>query len=121
MSDETRTIQDKPYNQSLPSYPPFMWVENEHEFFFSKCPNLKLLAYGAYNAMGLIGSEYGGIALVVDGKKKFVVAKKFVPHSILARSIAFAAAVHLLQGLDDPCPQDVVAFAKEHKWDQINT
>ena len=115
------TVTDTMYDQSKPSYLPFQWVELEHEFDFTNCPHLKLMAYGAYNAMGLIGPEYGGLALVIDDPQhRFAIAKKFIPHSMLGRSVAFQAVVLALQDLDNPTPEQIVAFVREQKWDQVN-
>lgn len=68
------------YDESLASMPPFMWVER-HE----RVGDLGVIAFGAYNIFGLIGTEKGGVAIVHEDKK-FVIATKDFPHDPAARA-----------------------------------
>ncbi|MFA5525639.1 MAG: hypothetical protein WC992_02330 [Acholeplasmataceae bacterium] len=45
-------------NYDLPSIPPFMFIEADKEI-----GNFRVLAFGAYNAMGLIGTEGAGVVI----------------------------------------------------------
>lgn len=49
------------YDDTLPSKKPFMFVESH-----DRRNNIGIIAFGAFNAMGLIGSEKGGVALVSE-------------------------------------------------------
>jgi len=51
-----------------------MWVER-HE----RIGDLGVLAFGAYNAFGLIGSEKGGVAVVFEHPERAVLATKDIP------------------------------------------
>ena len=73
------------YDMSLPNLIPFMWVEA-----YKKKGDFAIIAYGAYNAMGLIGSEKGGVA-VVDEKRKQVLATIDIPWNMKERSDEFWA------------------------------
>lgn len=79
------------YDDTLPSLPPFMFVEN-HKVF----GDVGVIAFGAYNAMGLIGSEKGGVALVLEKPNKAVLATKDIPWNPGARAVAFNRLVELI-------------------------
>lgn len=73
------------YNESLPSYRPFMWVDKEETV-----GDYKVLSFGAYNAYGLIGPELAGVA-IVNTKKKNIVAVKTIPYNPEKRIQVFDA------------------------------
>jgi hypothetical protein len=72
--------------------PPFMFVEN-HQVF----GDLGVIAFGAYNAFGLIGSEKGGVAVVLEKPHKSVLATKDIPWNPPARAQEFNKIVDLIQ------------------------
>lgn len=80
------------YDDRLPSMPPFMFVE-KHQVY----GDLGVIAFGAYNAFGLIGSEKGGVAVVLEKPSKAVLATKDIPWDPSARSIEFNRIVELIQ------------------------
>lgn len=80
------------YDDRLPSMPPFMFVEN-HQVF----GDLGLIAFGAYNAMGLIGSEKGGVAVVLERPSKSVLATKDFPWNPSARAKEFNRLADLIK------------------------
>lgn len=67
------------YDESRPSMPPFMWVERKE-----RVGSLAILAFGAYNAFGLIGTEKGGVA-IVDEERKLVLATRDIPFNAARR------------------------------------
>jgi hypothetical protein len=67
------------YGMDLPSMPPFMYVERH-----TKIGDLGVLAFGAYNAMGLIGTEKGGVAIVLENPPQ-VIATKDIPWDPVGR------------------------------------
>lgn len=69
------------YDENCPSMHPFEWVER-HEVV----GNLGILAFGAYNACGLIGTEKGGIALVLEDPPQ-VLATCDIPWDIPHRAL----------------------------------
>jgi hypothetical protein len=52
---------------------PYVGVAGDKVIKFDNSRSFRVLLYGAYNALGLIGSEYNGIA-VLDEDNKTVVA-----------------------------------------------
>lgn len=63
-----------PYNDSLPSLIPFMWVESRdlvHDHF-------EVIAFGAYNMLGRIEPGEGGVAIVHEETAN-VLAVKTIP------------------------------------------
>lgn len=62
------------YDMTLANMKPFMYVES-----YETCGDIGVIAFGAYNAMGLIGTEKGGVALVLERPHKGVLATKDVP------------------------------------------
>lgn len=66
------------YDESRPSLPPFMWVEDHEKIRLGKL-TLGVISFGAYNAMGLIGTEKGGVAIVAEAPEKAVIATKDIP------------------------------------------
>lgn len=112
---ETRT-SDKMYDVTKPSYSPFQWVESEYVFKIPTLPGLKLMAYGAYNAMGLIGPEMGGLAMVVDGDRKFCVAKKYIPYSMKKRNKAFSQVLEEIEKMGKPTPQQIYDYLTKNDW-----
>lgn len=79
------------YDDRLKSMPPFMWVEA-----YERIGDLAILAYGAYNAFGLIGPEKGGVAVVTEAPEKNVIATKDIPYDQAARAREFRQIVKLL-------------------------
>jgi len=80
------------YDDRLRSLPPFMFVER-HETF----GDLGVIAFGAYNAFGLIGSEKGGVGIVLEKPQKAVLATRNIPWDPQARAIAFDRATELIR------------------------
>jgi hypothetical protein len=66
----------KPQPQPKASYTnprkvgPFEWVVRDHVRKFHNGRSFRVILYGAYNAMGLIGSEYNGIAILDEDQKQ---------------------------------------------------
>ena len=80
------------YDDRLPSMLPFMFVESHQTL-----GDLGVIAFGAYNAMGLIGSEKGGVAVVLEKPNKSVLATKDIPWDPPARAREFNKIVELIQ------------------------
>lgn len=85
-------LANPPYNTGRPSLRPFEYVESRNVFAGhapgkpEKPGKLALIAFGAYNAMGLIGPEKGGVALVMEAPKRAVMATKTIAYSMQKRS-----------------------------------
>lgn len=120
------------YDTELPSQPPFMYIESEDWLTMpGECHGavvrFGVLSYGAYNAMGLIGPERGGVAVVTAAKRqgdteeqKKVLSTKHVGYNPAGRALeykdvadqietifqlqageaAFTAVIELLQARD---------------------
>ncbi len=85
------------YNESFPCKPPFMWVEQETAVpKTAVCDNVAVLSFGAYNAMGLIGTEKGGVA-IVHNEPNFVIATKDIPYKPDLRAEEHARIVEFLR------------------------
>lgn len=95
---------DARYNMNLPNKKPFMWIEHEEVIKLTEDDAIRVIAFGAYNAMGIIGTEKGGVAIVHDDPN-FVIATKDIPWSMLKRKIEFEAVVKLLRELLDDRPE----------------
>jgi hypothetical protein len=80
------------YDDTLPSMIPFMFVENHQTF-----GDIGVIAFGAYNAYGLIGSEKGGVAVVLEKPTRGVLATKDVPWRPDLRAEEFMKVVELIQ------------------------
>lgn len=91
------------YDDTLPSEKPFMFVEHHDQC--KKAPNVGIIAFGAYNALGLIGSEKGGVAIVCEAPKQ-VLATLDIPWSPVGRK---AVADQLLAAVSD---EDVLNIAQ---------
>lgn len=90
------------YNEYLPSQKPFMWIEEETHVPDSKVVrDIWVLSFGAYNAMGLIGPEKGGVA-VVHKDPNFVIATWDVPYNPTARHELHKRVVDTLTTVTDP-------------------
>ncbi len=74
------------YDATLPSKEPFMWIEAEVNLPNSSGKTLRAISFGAYNAMGLIGPEMGGVAIVCEDEPKGVIAVKTIPYDAEART-----------------------------------
>ncbi len=88
--------EDKMYDTTLPSDGQFMYIESKREITFCGDGELRVIAFGAYNAFGLIGPEMGGVA-VIDIRRRSVVARKTVAHSSAKRDCEFTGTVKLLE------------------------
>ena len=85
------------YNENLPSQKPFMWIELETWLPNTDvCENIGVLAYGAYNALGLIGSEKGGVG-IVHRDPNYVIGTHDVPHNAEVRAKLHATVVEILE------------------------
>jgi hypothetical protein len=82
------------YDLTLPSMPPFMYVEGH-----KKLGDLGVIAFGAYNAMGLIGTEGGGVAIVVEEPDRFVLATKTIPWDPPARAAEATEVADIIDGM----------------------
>lgn len=80
------------YDDTLPSMIPFMFVENHRTF-----GDIGVISFGAYNAMGLIGSEKGGVAVVLEKPYKSVLATKDIPWRPDLRAEGFMRVVELIE------------------------
>jgi hypothetical protein len=80
------------YDDRLPSKGQFTFVERYETF-----GDLGVIAYGAYNAFGLIGPEKGGIAITLEKPNKAVVATKDFPYRPDQRAKAFDRVVELIK------------------------
>lgn len=92
MTDHVRMGAGSGYDSDLPSLPPFMFVENHQTF-----GDLGVISFGAYNAFGLIGSEKGGVAIVLEKPSKAVLATKDIPWDPPARARELNKIVSLIQ------------------------
>ena len=92
----TKSTSGPGYNVSLPSIKPFMWVEGHRKV---KCGNVTLgvLAFGAYNVFGLIGSEKGGVAVVTEAPSRHVLATKDIPWNPMGRAVALKSMVEFIK------------------------
>lgn len=85
------------YNLDLPSMPPFMYLEDKKVL-----GDLAVIAFGAYNAFGLIGPEKGGVAIVTEEPRRSVLATKDIPYNPPERAEEFQRAVGLVQNFLEP-------------------
>lgn len=53
---------------SYPSFGPYMGVSRHAVREFDNGEKFRVLVFGAYNAMGLIGSEFNGLAILDENK-----------------------------------------------------
>ena len=69
--------------QNLPSVGPYTWVSYDQQVVFTRKGKagraFRVLIYGAYNAMGLIGSEGNGI-VILDEDKMLVLTDQISAH-----------------------------------------
>ncbi len=79
------------YDLDLPSLYPFMYVER-HE----TRGDLGVIAFGAYNAFGLIGPEKGGVAVVLEKPNKAVLATRDIPYNPVGRNIEVMRILKLI-------------------------
>ena len=112
----TSQTTDMMYDTSKPNAHPLQWVEIEHTFSLPQVPDLKMIAFGAYNAFGLIGPEKGGLAIVVDGDKKFIIATFDIGYSMRKRAEAFERVKSEIEGMDNATPQRVYDYLKRNRW-----
>lgn len=91
------------YDDRLPSMHPFMFVEH-HEVL----GDFGVIAFGAYNAFDLIGSEKGGVAVVVEAPAdaRAVVATKDIPWNPSARAAEVALVTRLVKSFLKPSKRD---------------
>jgi hypothetical protein len=66
------------------NWPPFQFVEA-----YARKGKFGLIAFGAYNAFGLIGPEQGGVALVAEKPRKQVIGTLTIPYSRKKRLAMF--------------------------------
>lgn len=57
---------------SAPSVLPYMGVSLDQVKKFENGRSFRFLVYGAYNAMGLIGSECNGVAILDEDRRKVI-------------------------------------------------
>lgn len=88
------------YDERLPSMKPFEWVEH-----YRRIGDLAVLAYGAYNAFGLIGPEKGGVAVVLEEPQKSVLATKDLPYDPLSRAQEWKRIVGMLSSPKEWSPR----------------
>jgi hypothetical protein len=84
------------YNFNLPSEAPFMYIENKSQVSFSEGYRFAAIAYGAYNALGLIGPEKGGVAVVMTEPQAKVLATKDFPYNPVKRAAEFDKVLRFL-------------------------
>lgn len=96
------------YDDTLPNEKPFMYVESHKPC--ENASNVGIIAFGAYNAMGLIGSEMGGVAIVCE-KPKQVIATLAVPWSPSGRK---AVADQLVVAVSD---EEVLNIAQVQQFE----
>ena len=80
------------YDMNLQSMKPFMWIERHVHIPITdkdapKGVTMGILAFGAYNAFGLIGPEKGGVAIVIEEPERATVATRDIPYSMARRDI----------------------------------
>ena len=86
------------YDMSLPSLNPFMWIECKINL-----GDIAILAFGAYSAFGLIGPEKGGVAVVHEKGKRFVIGTIAIPYDMRKRAIEAEKVAFVLEPIqDDP-------------------
>lgn len=87
---------DLGYDMELPSKPPFMWIESERAFNTDNGEEVRVIAFGAFNAKGLIGPEKGGVA-VVNETRKAVIATKDIPYDPAQRAVEVTGLIGLVE------------------------
>lgn len=102
------------YDDGLPSLPPFMFVE-AHETL----GDLGVIAFGAYNAMGLIGSEKGGVALVLEKPRKAVLATMDIPWDPAKRAVEFNRLVEKIRKFGGSATKPVPHRRKEAFMNEV--
>lgn len=102
------------YDSDLPSLPPFMFVENHQTF-----GDLGVISFGAYNAMGLIGSEKGGIAIVLEKPRKAVLATKDIPWRPDLRAEEFNMIVEKIKKFGGTSKKSIPTSRKPAFTDEI--
>lgn len=83
------------YNCGRPSMRPFSFIE-ARKVFKGRLPSgrkieVALIAFGAYDAFGLIGPEKGGLAFVAESPERAVLATRDIPYDMARRKSAFDA------------------------------
>lgn len=114
MRDRVELGAGSGYDSDLPSLPPFMFVENHQTY-----GDLGVIAFGAYNAMGLIGSEKGGIAIVLEKPHKAVLATKDFPWRADLRADEFARIVEKIKKFGGTSKKAISAGRKPAFVDEL--
>jgi len=114
MSDHVKLGAGAGYDSDLPSLPPFMFVENHQTY-----GDLGVIAFGAYNAMGLIGSEKGGVAIVLEKPRKAVLATKDFPWRPDLRAEEFARVVEQIKKFGGTSKKPIPAGRKSAFVDEL--
>jgi hypothetical protein len=78
--------------------------------------SIAVLAFGAYNAFGLIGPEKGGVAVVHERGKRFVIATVDIPYSINKRAKEANDVAFVLEPIQDD-PSAIVDVLKKRGYD----
>lgn len=104
------------YNTTLPSKKPFMYIEREEVFESETMGKIGILAHGAYNALGLIGTEMGGVAFVHEDPN-FTIATKLIPHDELRRDLEFTRVSKVLADNLAWSPSNLVTYLRGAGYD----
>lgn len=114
MRDRVELRGGSGYDDTLPSMHPFMFVENHQTF-----GDLGVISFGAYNAFGLIGSEKGGIAIVLEKPSKAVLATKDFPWRPDLRTEEFARVVEQIKKFGGTSKKSIPASRKQAFVDEL--
>ncbi|HDL84724.1 MAG TPA: hypothetical protein ENH11_00045 [Candidatus Acetothermia bacterium] len=96
----------------LPNKLPFMGIEHEQALEIEGIGTIRVLAFGAYNARGLIGTEKGGVAIAHE-EAAFVVGTKDIPWDPVGRLQEYEEVVAFLKSFKaevekDECPARIL-------------
>jgi hypothetical protein len=102
---------------TLPSKPPFMYIEEEAPIR-TKNAILRVMSFGAYNAMGLIGTEKGGVGVALEGDEgvKCVVATKDIPWDMPKRASELKEAALFIRSIAKD-PEKLIPGLEERGYD----
>lgn len=109
------------YNAERPSMSPFEFVER-YEAFEGRASKggrfvVALISFGAYNALGLVGPEKGGLAFVLEAPERAVIATRDIPYSMGQRDRAFRELLAGIKGRRDKAEALRDAVKAEGGWE----
>jgi hypothetical protein len=93
---------------------PLQFVERHERF-----GDLGVIAFGAYNAFGLIGPEKGGIAITLEKPNKAILATKDFPYRPDLRAQEFDRIVELIKKYGGTSKKAIPAGRKSAFVDEL--